>query len=70
MSSATTATTRPIIYLGLDVHKESITIAMLPATLLNHRNSRRRVSPNNILFRNDELARINRRWRNSVAENL
>ena len=25
------ATARPIIYLGMDVHKDSITIAMLPA---------------------------------------
>ncbi len=31
MSSQST-TTRSIIYLGMDVHKESITIAVLPAT--------------------------------------
>jgi hypothetical protein len=31
MSSASAAAARPIIYLGMDVHKESITIAVLPA---------------------------------------
>jgi hypothetical protein len=30
-STTTTTTTRSIIYLGLDVHKESVTIAVLPA---------------------------------------
>jgi len=29
--SSQSATARPIIYLGMDVHKESITIAILPA---------------------------------------
>jgi len=29
--SSQSATARPIIYLGMDVHKESITIAVLPA---------------------------------------
>jgi hypothetical protein len=28
--SSESATARPIIYLGMDVHKESITIAVLP----------------------------------------
>jgi transposase len=31
MSSSQSTTARPIIYLGMDVHKESITIAVLPA---------------------------------------
>jgi transposase len=31
MSSSESTTARPIIYLGMDVHKESITIAVLPA---------------------------------------
>ena len=29
--SSQSATARPIIYLGMDVHKDSITIAVLPA---------------------------------------
>ena len=31
MSSQSTTIARPIIYLGMDVHKDSITIAVLPA---------------------------------------
>ncbi len=30
MSSDAATTARPIIYLGMDVHKESITVAVLP----------------------------------------
>jgi hypothetical protein len=40
MSSQST-TTRSIIYLGLDVHKESVTIAVLPAAAGPPRESTR-----------------------------